>query len=70
MSVFDVLLSASAPYEGEGSLTTLGTVVTQVLTWFTNTLNMISTTPILLVGMGMYVVGGGIGLARRALRGR
>lgn len=53
-----------------GDLTTLGTVVTQVLTWFGNALTTISTTPILLVGMGMYVVGGAIGLTRRALKGR
>lgn len=56
--------------ESGGSLTTLGTVVTQVISWFTSTLDTISTTPILLVGMGFYVVGGGIGLARRALKGR
>lgn len=68
MGVQDIFLPVA--YEGEGTLTTLGTVVTQVISWFTSTLNTISTTPILLVGMGFYVVGGGIGLARRALKGR
>lgn len=68
MGVQDVFLPTALA--DEGTLTTLGSVVTQVITWFTNTLNTISTTPILLVGMGFYVVGGGIGLTRRALRGR
>lgn len=47
------------------ALTNLGTAVTQVLTWMGDTLETITSNPILLVSFAIFVVGAGIGLAKR-----
>lgn len=49
-------------------LTTLGTVVTQVLTWVGNVASTIVATPLLLLGVGFFVLGGAIGIFGRLLR--
>lgn len=49
-------------------LTTLGTVVTQVLTWVGNVATTIVSTPLLLLGVGFFVLGGAIGIFGRMLR--
>lgn len=51
-------------------LTTVGTVVTQIITWMTTMLTTIASEPLLLLGIAMFIVGGVIGLARRLIRGR
>lgn len=48
-------------------LTTLGTIVTQVLTWVGNVGSTIVETPILLLTSGFLVLGGAIGIFGRLL---
>lgn len=48
-------------------LTTLGTIVTQVLTWVGNVGSTIVDTPILLLTTGFLVLGGAIGIFGRLL---
>lgn len=48
-------------------LSTLGTVVTQVLTWVGNVASTIVATPILLLTTGFLVLGGAIGIFGRLL---
>lgn len=48
-------------------LSTLGTVVTQVLTWVGNVATTIVETPILLLTTGFLVLGGAIGIFGRLL---
>ena len=50
-------------------LENLGTVFTQVTTWLTNIVTTITSSPILLMGLGIFVVGAVIGLAYRLIRG-
>lgn len=52
----------------EALLTSLATIVTQVLTWVGNVANTIVSTPILLLGVGFFVLGGAIGIFGRLLR--
>lgn len=52
------------------SLTTLGEVFTQIVTWLISFLHMISSEPLLLVGLAIVVVGLIVGLAFRAIRGK
>lgn len=47
----------------------LGAVVTQVWSWITNGLTTITSSPILLVGLGIFVAGAVIGLVYRLIRG-
>lgn len=48
-------------------LEALGTAVTQILTWMGNTVTQITSTPILLVPVAIFVVGACIGLASRLI---
>ncbi|MCH5197920.1 MAG: hypothetical protein J1E34_03340 [Oscillospiraceae bacterium] len=59
-----VPLEASA-----GDLSNLGTVFTQVTTWIGSVVSTITGSPILLVGLGIFVTGAVIGLAYRLIRG-
>lgn len=52
-----------------GDLTNLGTVFTQVTSWLGDIVDTITGAPILLVGLGIFVVGAVIGLAYRLIRG-
>lgn len=52
-----------------GDLSNLGTVFTQVTTWLGNIVGTITGSPILLVGLGIFVTGAVIGLAYRLIRG-
>ena len=52
----------------EGSaLETLGTSVTFLLENFTNMAGQLLTTPLFLIGIGFFVIGGSIGLVHRIL---
>ena len=50
-------------------LTNLGTVFTQITTWLSSIVSTITASPILLIGLGIFVVGAVIGLAYRLIRG-
>lgn len=47
----------------------LGSVVTQVWAWISNGLTTITSSPILLIGLGIFVAGAVIGLVYRLIRG-
>lgn len=53
--------------EGATGLDTLITVVTQLWTWFTDMAGDLLTTPLFLVSVGLFVIGGCIGLVKRIL---
>lgn len=59
-----MLLTAST------SLTTLTTVFTQIVEWVISFLGLISSEPLLLVGLAIVVVGLVAGLAFKMIRGR
>lgn len=50
-------------------LTNLGEVWTQFTRWIENIVSTITSSPILLIGLGIFVVGATIGLAQRLIRG-
>lgn len=47
----------------------LGSVVTQVWSWISTGLTTITSSPILLIGLGIFVAGAVIGLVYRLIRG-
>lgn len=54
----------------EGSATgleALGTIFTQIMTWMGSLVTTITTKPILLIPVGIFVVGAVIGLASRLI---
>lgn len=51
------------------SLTTLTSVFEQIVSWIISFLSMISSEPLLLIGLAVMVAGMIIGLAFRAIRG-
>lgn len=48
-------------------LDTLVTVVQQIWTWFTQMSGDLLSTPIFLISVGFFVIGGAIGLVKRIL---
>lgn len=62
-----VFLLTSTP---STSLTTLGEVFTQIVQWVISFLGLISSEPLLLVGLAIMVVGLIAGLAYRIVRGK
>lgn len=52
-----------------GDLTALGTVFTQLTTWVSSLVSTISTSPLLLLSLGIFASGAVIGLATRLIRG-
>lgn len=52
------------------ALTTLGEVFTQIVQWVISFLGLISSEPLLLVGLAIVVVGLVAGLAFKMIRGR
>lgn len=51
------------------AMTNLGSVVTQIWSWITTGLTTITSNPILLLGLGIFVAGAVIGLVYRLIRG-
>ena len=47
----------------------LGTVFTQITSWVASIVSTITASPILLTGLGIFVVGAVIGLAYRLIHG-
>lgn len=52
----------------EALLASLATIVTKVLGWVSSVASTIVSTPILLLGVGFFVLGGAIGIFGRLLR--
>lgn len=59
-------LETSTP---DSSLANLGTVFTQITSWVKDIVSTITASPILMIGLGIFVVGGVIGLGYRLIRG-
>lgn len=55
------------PTPMESLLTLLAQIVTQIITWVTAVASTIVSTPILLLGVGFFVLGGAIGIFGRLL---
>lgn len=55
--------------DASGGLTSLGTLFTQFMTWMGNIVTTMTTSgnEIMLIGVGVFVVGAAIGLARRII---
>lgn len=66
--MFDVSIML-ADATADASLSNLGAVFTQITTWVQNIVSTITASPILMVGLGIFVVGAIIGLAYRLIRG-
>ena len=66
--MFDVTLFL-ADATTDASLSNLRTVFTQITNWVQNIVSTITASPILMVGLGIFVVGAIIGLAYRLIRG-
>ena len=66
--MFDVTLFL-ADATTDASLSNLGTVFTQITNWVQNIVSTITASPILMVGLGIFVVVAIIGLAYRLIRG-
>lgn len=49
------------------AMTTLGTIFTQFMTWMTTVVTTIASNELLMLGIGIWVVGAAIGLARRII---
>lgn len=52
---------------GSTGLEALGTIFTQIMTWMTSLVTTISSSPLLLIPVGIFVVGAVIGLASRLI---
>lgn len=50
-------------------LSNLGTLWTQITSWIGEVVSTITSHPLLMVGLGIFVVGATIGLAQRLIRG-
>lgn len=66
--MFDLTILA-ADVTSDTSLTNLGTVFTQVTTWVKDIVTTVTASPVLMVGLGIFVTGAVIGLAYRLIRG-
>lgn len=53
----------------DSGMENLGTLFTQITGWITSIVSTITASPILLLGLGIFVVGAIIGLAYRLIRG-
>lgn len=55
--------------KGLNTMANLGTVFTQLMAWVTEGLTTVTSNPILLVSLGIFVCGAVIGLVYRMIRG-
>lgn len=56
--------------EASSELTNIGTVFSQIMTWFGTFLSTVTTHPVLMIGISVFLVGAVIGLVYRAVHGR
>lgn len=50
-------------------ITNLGTLFTAITGWMADIVDTITSSPVLMIGLGIFVVGAVIGLAYRLIRG-
>ena len=55
--------------EADAGITNLGTLFTSITGWMSSIVSTITSSPILMVGLGIFVTGAVIGLAYRLIRG-
>ena len=60
-------MDTSSAAAAAGSLDTLGTSVTFLLGKFTSMASTLLSSPLFLIGVGFFVIGGAIGLVKRIL---
>lgn len=76
-AIFGSIISASAAEPGvilplnatDQGLENLGSLFTTITGWLTSIVSTITSSPLLLLGLGIFVVGAVIGLAYRLIRG-
>lgn len=66
-SVFPFMSTLNA--SANTDLANLGTTFTQITNWLRDIVSTITGSPVLLIGLGIFVVGAVIGLAYRLIRG-
>lgn len=57
------------PLEADAGMTNLGTLFTSITGWMTSIVTTITSSPVLMIGLGIFVTGAVIGLAYRLIRG-
>lgn len=65
MPVFNVLTAGT----DVGGMDNLGTLFTRLTGWMQSIVSTITSSPLLMLGLGIFVVGAVIGLAYRLIRG-
>lgn len=77
VSMFGTVFSASASTvpgvnylnATDSGMTNLGTLFSEITGWVTSIVSTITSSPVLMLGLGIFVVGAVIGLAYRLIRG-
>lgn len=78
VSMFGTVFSASASTVGgpvnylnaaDQGMTNLGTLFSEITGWVTSIVSTITSSPVLMLGLGIFIVGAVIGLAYRLIRG-
>lgn len=77
VSMFGTVFSASASTvpganylnATDAGMTNLGTLFTEITGWVTSIVSTITSSPVLMLGLGIFVAGAVIGLAYRLIRG-
>lgn len=62
------LTTTPVPDSVSGILQETGNIVTQLLTWVGNIASTIVETPLLFIGVGLFVMGAAVSFVRRLLR--
>lgn len=57
------------PLTADPGMTNLGTLFTQLTGWMANMVSTITSSPVLMIGLGIMVTGAVIGLAYRLIHG-
>lgn len=57
------------PLQADAGLTNLGTLFTTITGWVSSLVSTITSSPILMLTLGVFIVGAVIGLAYRLIRG-
>lgn len=55
--------------QADQGMSNLGTLFTQITTWISSIVTTITSSPVLMLTLGIFVVGAVIGLAYRLIRG-
>lgn len=68
MGLYALLSATPAPNSVNGILQETGNVVTNILDWVGNVSETIVTTPLLFIGVGLFIMGAAVSFVRRLLR--